>query len=268
MYASGELSRFIDFFWETDFDQLWQQYPQGFSDVLFPNLGYTFLINLGTPLVMQVNEINTPIRNDGFLPRLNHIECFHQAGNLLFGIKFKVSPVLFEKRINFSEYKGQVFSLSYLMDAQLLQQVRSAVDFEQRVQLLQEHYLRQLNTHKTSLHKTHVVTSVLEQVDTNNDFLTLAQERAAAYGVSAKTLQRYFKECTGVSYKNALQVMRIRSAISKILQNPRDFHAAAWGYYDHSHFYKHLRRFLSRQNLIDLQPHLHLLKNLHKKEDR
>lgn len=247
---------------------MWQQYPLGFSDVLFPNLGYTYLINLGTPLVMQVNEVNTPIRFDGFLPRLNHIECFHKPGNQLFGIKFKVSPVLFEKRINFSEYKGQVFSLSYLMEPQLLQQIRLADNFEQRVELLQRYYLQQLALHQTSLHKTHVVTSVLQTAEQKNDFLTLADKRAAAHNVSAKTLQRYFKECTGVNYKNALQVMRIRKAISQILQEPHNFHSAALGYYDHSHFYKHLRRFLSRQNLIDLQPHLHLLKSLHKKEDR
>jgi len=40
------LARFIDFFWEIEFDDLWKKYPDGFADVLFPNIGYTYLINL------------------------------------------------------------------------------------------------------------------------------------------------------------------------------------------------------------------------------
>ena len=43
------LSHFIDFFWETRFEELWKKYPKGFSDAQFPNIGYTFIINLGTP---------------------------------------------------------------------------------------------------------------------------------------------------------------------------------------------------------------------------
>jgi hypothetical protein len=39
-----ELDYFIDFFWETKFDALLQQQPEGFSDALFPNIGYTYLI--------------------------------------------------------------------------------------------------------------------------------------------------------------------------------------------------------------------------------
>ena len=54
--ARRSLSHFIDFFWETDFDPLYEQYPDGFSDALFPNIGYTYLINLGTPFRMQLED--------------------------------------------------------------------------------------------------------------------------------------------------------------------------------------------------------------------
>ena len=56
------LAHFIDFFWQTKFEHLWEQYPQGFSDALFPNTGYTYLINLGTPFVMQVDEKQTQMK--------------------------------------------------------------------------------------------------------------------------------------------------------------------------------------------------------------
>ena len=63
------MSQFIDFFWETDFDVLYEKYPEGFSDALFPNVGYTYLINLGTQFVMQLEDECFEMKSDGFLPR-------------------------------------------------------------------------------------------------------------------------------------------------------------------------------------------------------
>ena len=111
-----QLASFIDFFWETDFDDLWAQYPDGFSDILFPNTGYTYLINLGTPFVMQLGNDPFEMKSDGFLPRHKSLACHHAAGNKIFGIKFKISPLVFEKKINFAEYREYIFPLSYLID--------------------------------------------------------------------------------------------------------------------------------------------------------
>ena len=107
--AKKSLAHFIDLFLETDFEQLWEQYPAGFSDALFPNIGYTYLINLGTPFVMQLENERYEIRSHFFLPRNKNMICHHSAGNRIFGIKFKVSPVLLEKEINFSEYNEYMF---------------------------------------------------------------------------------------------------------------------------------------------------------------
>ena len=103
--AKKHLLQFIEFFWEIDFEDLWQKYPQGFSDALFPNIGYTYLINLGTPFVMQLEKEKYEVRSDAFLPRFKNMICHHSVGNKIFGIKFKVSPIILEKKINFSEYK-------------------------------------------------------------------------------------------------------------------------------------------------------------------
>ena len=125
-YVEGRLSLFIDFFWQTKFEKLWRQYPKGFSDVLFPNIGYTYLINMGTPFVMQVEHTKFSIKTDGFLPRPGYIECYHQPGNVFFGIKFKVSPVIFEKKVDFADYSGAIFPLSYLAEAGLLNKIKKA----------------------------------------------------------------------------------------------------------------------------------------------
>lgn len=267
-YVQGPLSCFIEFFWQTRFDALWAQYPGGFSDALFPNLGYTYLINLGTPFVMQVDDTQTPVKHTGFLPRLHPIECFHQKDNCLFGIKFRVSPVLFEKKIDFADYNGKVFSLSYMIDAAIVEQVKQAADFNQRVKLLEQYYGEKLQQYAGSLMPLNIVTGLIQQTLTEKDFITPLEERAAAHGISSRTLQRYFRQYTGVSSKKALQVLRIRQAVSQILQQPALFDYREYGYYDYSHFYKHLRQFLCRDELADMQPHLQVLSALDKRKPK
>ena len=138
--AKKSLSQFIDFFWETDFETLFDQYPQGFSDALFPNVGYTYLINLGTPFVMQLEEDKFEVKNDGFLPRHKNMICHHSIGNKIFGIKFNVSPVIFQRRINFSEYKEYIFPLAYLIDRTIIEKVKTAGSFDERMKTLSDYY--------------------------------------------------------------------------------------------------------------------------------
>ena len=75
-----------------------------------------------------------------------------------------------------------------------------------------------------------------------------------------RTLQRYFEACTGIGSKQALQIMRIRKATAHLVSSPQDFHYSIYGYYDYSHFYKHLKQFLQRNTLKNIQPHLQLPK--------
>jgi AraC-like DNA-binding protein len=266
--VQGKLSLFIDFFWQTKFEKLWRQYPKGFSDALFPNLGYTYLINIGTPFVMQVDNKKFGMKTDGFLPRPSYIECFHQPGNVLFGIKFKVSPVIFEKKVDFSDYSGSIFPLSYLAEPTLLNRIKKPVSFEKRVQLLIKHYEEQLHKHEGSMRPVSIVTSILDNAVKQNNYNITVEELAAQHHISSRTLQRYFLICTGTNSKKALQVLRIRKAVSDILSNPKKFHYSDYNYYDFSHFYKHLKLFLHNDTLKHIKPHLQLLKTIRKKESR
>ena len=265
-YVQGSLSLFIDFFWQTKFDKLWKQYPKGFSDALFPNLGYTYLINMGTPFVMQVQNIKFNMKTDGFLPRPGYIECFHQPGNVLFGIKFKVSPIIFEKKVDFADYKGSIFPLSYLAEAGLLNKIKKATSFEKRVQLLSKYYGEQTNKHEGALQPVNIVTSILNDAAQQNNYTASVEDLASKHKISARTLQRYFLTCTGVNSKEALQLLRIRKAISSILYDPEKFDLTNYGYYDFSHFYKHLKQFLHSDTLKHIKPHLQLLQTLRTKK--
>lgn len=259
------LSHLVEFFWETRFETLWDQYSRGFSDAQFANVGYTYLINLGTPYVMQVADQRYQMKSDGFLPRYNAIECYHKPGNHIFGIKFRISPVIFEKKIDFSEYRGYIFPLSYLLSPTVLQQVKQAADFDTRVELLCDYFTRLVLNYEGAMHPVHLVSQILDHCYQHNDFSVSIEQLAADNGVSSRTLQRYFEMCTGISSRQALQIMRIRKATYHLANDPESFHFSLYGYYDHSHFYKHLKSFLDNNTLGKTeQPHLQLLSLLHR----
>lgn len=259
---TAALSAFIDFFWETKFDNLLQQHPNGFSDTLFPNIGYTYLINLGTPFTMQVAEKKFEMKKDGFLPRNTSIECFHRQGNRLFGIKFKISPIIFKTRVNFAEYREYIYPLSYLMEQQVVDDVKKAASFEKRVVLLNDYFLSIVQAYAGSWDAIKIVSEIIQHCDTTNDFTTPIESFAKKYFVSERTLHRYFETTTSLSTKKALQILRIRKAVQQLSTNPAHFSYQQFGYYDHSHFSKHLKQFLQKDTIAALQPHLTLLKHL------
>lgn len=259
----ASLQHFVDFFWETKFDGLWKDHPNGFSDALFPNIGYTYLINLGTPFTMQVKDKKFKMKTDGFLPRNKAIECYHQPGNRIFGIKFRISPVLFEKKINFSEYREYVFPLSYLLDQAVIDKIKKATSFETRVKIATVYFEPLIKKYSGLFLPARVVSAIMNRFE-NKACRASINDLAAEHGISTRTLQRYFEKTTSISSKKALQILRIRKAASHLANSPGDFHYRLYGYYDHSHFYKHLKQFLQKKTLTALQPHLTLLAGLHK----
>ena len=204
------------------------------------------------------------MKTDCFLPRYNAIECFHKPGNHLFGIKFRVSPVLYEKKVNFAEYKDAVFPLSYLLDQFIINEIKKAGSFAERTAIASGYFTSLSNQDDGSLQQVNIVSTILENCVRQNDFTVSLEQLAHRYKISVRTLQRYFETCTGISSKQALQVMRIRKATAHLVGCPGDFHYSLYNYYDHSHFYKHLKQFLQKNTLKNLQPHLELLKALHR----
>ena len=256
--AKSSISKYIDFFWETDFDELLQQNPGGFSDMLFPDVGYTYMINLGTPFTMQFDDMSFDVKSDAFIPRYKYLTARHAPGNKIFGIKFKVSPVIFEKKINFSEYTDYIFPLAYLIDRRIIEKVKQADSFSRRMEILSAHYETIINKYSGSLKQVDVVTDIIKHSFENN-FAETLEQLADNYSISTRTLQRYFEAATGISTKQALQIMRIRKALSAYVQSPNAFDPKLYGYFDYSHFYKHLNQFLRNHKAANIKSHLQLL---------
>ena len=259
-----ELRSFIDFFWETKFEGLWQRYPKGFSDALFPNIGYTYLFNLGTPFIMQVDDKKFSMKTDGYLPRNKAIECYHHPGNRLFGIKFRISPIIFKTKVNFAEYREYIYPLSYLMEQTIIDAIKKAASFEERVKTLNMYFQSMIKTYSGSWEAIRIVSEILDHCDRENDFTTTVENFASQYNISARTLHRYFETTTSLSSKKALLVLRIRKAVQQLANSPAEFNYKLYGYYDHSHFCKHLKQFLQKDTIDSLKPHLRLLKALRK----
>ncbi|RYD90810.1 MAG: AraC family transcriptional regulator, partial [Sphingobacteriales bacterium] len=179
-----------------------------------------------------------------FLPRQQRLECHHQAGNRIFGIKFRVSPIVLQKAVNFSEYRESIYPLAYLIDKEVLQQVKAAPDFETRVLIISAYYQRIIDQHAGTQAPVTIVTDLLKQCEEKRNFSASISDLAAERGISARTLQRYFLATTSITGKEALQILRIRSAVELRSKHPGQFRIQDYGYYDQSHFQKHLRQFL------------------------
>ena len=216
---------------------------------------------LGTPFVMQVGDKKFNMKTDGFLPRNKAIECYHRQGNKLFGIKFKISPIIYKTRVNFAEYREYIYPLSYLMDQPVIDQVKKAASFEERIETLNTYFQSIIKRYSGSWEAIRIVSEILQHCDSNNDFTTSVEDFAAKYNISARTLHRYFENSTSLSSKKALQILRIRKAVKHLANSPAGFNYEIYGYYDYSHFCKHLKKFLQKDTINSLKPHLQLLQS-------
>jgi AraC-like DNA-binding protein len=210
---------------------------------------------------MQLEDDRFEMKSDGFLPRHKNMICHHSAGNKIFGIKFKVSPVIFEKKVNFSEYKEYIFPLAYLIDRKIVEKIKSASSFDERMHIVSDYYEGIVSKYAGSLKQVEIVTKILKDCEEQNRFDISIEELSEQHSISSRTLQRYFEATTSINSKQALQIMRIRKAIEKLTASPNDFHFSNYGYYDYSHFYKHLKQFLNQHSITIVQPHLQILKS-------
>lgn len=257
--APEQLESYIDFFWETDFYHVWDSKPE-FTDVLFPNIGYTYMINLGTPFKIQL-DCDAPhgIKSDAFIPRYRNISTHHTPGNRIFGIKFTISPVLLEKNVDFSEYMHAPTSLAYLIPPELLRSVKAASDFNQRVKLVSQYYTQLVGRYEQLSNAVSIVRNSLAWVRKNAEWNTSVANIAAHYAIDVRTLQRYFECTTSISTKQAIQILKIRTALAALIDSPSKFDCRAFGYYDNSHFYKQMNAFFGGHPAFDKTKYLPLL---------
>jgi transcriptional regulator GlxA family with amidase domain len=137
--------------------------------------------------------------------------------------------------------------------------MKLADSFAKRVQIISDHYSRIIEKYAGSLQSVDMVTHILHEVSENNRFTASVAELATENGVSTRTLLRYFESTTGMACKQTLQILRIRKALNELTTQPATFDFTRYGYYDYSHFFKHLKSFINQHTIAIIQPHLVLL---------
>jgi AraC-like DNA-binding protein len=254
--AKTGLDAYIDFFWETDFYHIWDDKPE-FTDVLFPNVGYTYMVNLGSPFRIQLDQdLPYTIKSDAFIPRYRNISTHHTAGNKIFGIKFTISPVVLEKNVDFSEYMHAPTSLAYLIPQDVLRGIRAAIDFRERVRVVEGYYSQLIDRYQELSTAARIVRESLSWVKKSGNWNISVSDIAANYGVDVRTLQRYFECTTSISTKQALQMIRIRTAIAALIDDPNNFDCKTYGFYDTSHFYKQMNGFFEKHPAFEKEKYL------------
>jgi AraC-like DNA-binding protein len=236
------LQLFIEYFWETKFESLWTKFPEGFTDSLFPNIGYTYFINLNTPCNILFDNKSFHISKEAFLPRAKPLTLRHFKNNKVFGIKFLASPILLEKKINFTEYQNFVYPLTFLIDQKILGNTRNAGSFQERIKIISDYFLNIITVNKLQKNPVFAVTEIIRYCQSNQQYNLPLSFFENLLQVSSKSIQRYFATSTGLNYKQAMSILRMRAAI-EIKRKNNEVSSNTLGFYDKSHFYKELKKF-------------------------
>jgi AraC-like DNA-binding protein len=153
------------------------------------------------------------------------------------------------------------------LEKKIIDEIKRSGSFEERVEILVAYFNKLVNEFDGSSRQVKIVSEILDFCNNNNNFSTPIETLARKYNISSRTLQRYFEITTSLSTKKTLQILRVRKAVSQIAKDPSAFDLKSYGYYDYSHFYKHLKQFLQKSTLVKLKPHLNLLGKLHKEKE-
>jgi len=243
--ACDELKNYIEFFSESCFKATKQIVNgQSFSIKMFKSWTPTFWINLGPSYRLVLNGKVHPIKANSAIAvtRAVTAERVNHPSDYLFTVKF--SPAALNHLIGVDQTKlssGPV-ELSELLPNYLIQQIKSAECFEQRIDLMERYLLQKMAVKKAADHYTSVVMQTIAFYN-ESEMKFNVSELAFKSLTNSKTLTRYFERVIGIPPKQYFESVRARTALSSFLNDRAGFDATAYGYYDKSHFYRSVVRF-------------------------
>lgn len=231
MRPSPALADYVEFYWESQYTK-----TGAFSIRTFPRVGSSWVFNLRTPFLLQKGNQRLLIRKDCRYLRDCSIVSHHRPDNLLFGIQLRTGP-------GFLEGKFQNISDKKSAGTNICKRLRHAGNMEERVAETERILLTRLDRREE--YKINTVNEILAQYGRGMDSYTSMGPLYAGVYRSSKTVERHFKACTGLNPKQAVKLIRIRSALPVYLANKSSFDFRDFGYYDSSHFHKELKWFIN-----------------------
>jgi len=246
----AELADHVEFFSESSFEATKRHIAgESFSVKMFASWTPTFYINLGAPYEIVVGNkqyfINTD--EDILILRNSIVERYNTPTDNIFTVKF--FPGGLEAILDIKQHLlvDKVVNLNKILPPKLLQQIKLADSFDERIGLIQNFF--STTFHKKQDHYLKFVKDAVEiysatGMQFNNS--TLAEKMFT----TSKTINRYFNQVIGISPKNYFSLMRTRSALTGYVNGKESFVPFDYGYYDMSHFYKDVVKFTG-QKLVE-----------------
>lgn len=245
----AELAEHIEFFAESSMERTRKYFfNEKFTVKMFASWTPTFYINLGAPYHINLEHQRYLVKADEdiLILRNSVVERYNQPTDNIFTVKFY--PGGLEAILGMSQLKivDQLINLRHFLPGSLLDTMKQPINFEERIELIQDFLL---NAYQKKIGKDHylmmVNNAVREFQATGMQLNTSAV--AERLFVTSKTINRYFHRVVGISPKSYFCILRARTALSAFIGNQGQFVPTNYGYYDMSHFYKEVVRFTGRK---------------------
>ena len=239
------LEDYIEFFSESSFEETASHANNKcFTVKMFPSWTPTIWINLGAPYYLVANGNCLPVNTseDVLVLRDAIVERRNLPSDYIFTVKFFPGGLEAILGINQAKFVNKIIALKDILPAALIQKVKTAGSFEQRMALLQDFFLLQ---HSKQQKKDHYIHLVKDSIDlyTANRMQYNTSEIAEKMFVSSKSINRYFNNIVGINPKKYFSILRARAALTAYVANKSTFSPADHGYHDMSHFYKEMIKF-------------------------
>jgi AraC-like DNA-binding protein len=244
-----ELIEHIEFFSESSSEAIHAYLGNAcFTVKMFPSWTPTFWFNLGPSYELKANnkQIRVAEGKDILIIRDGIVERINQPGDHIFTIKFFPGGLEAVFDVDQSRLKNQVIDINDILPPSVIQKVRKQDNFEERKQILQNFFLRQMRKKKSRDHYIRFVKETIACYQ-NNQLKYNVNELSARLFTNSKTINRYFNQVIGTNPKNYFNILRARTALTAWAANKKTFLSTEFGYCDPSHFYKEIYHFTGQK---------------------
>ncbi len=247
--ACAELRPFIQFFSETSLDATcFHITSETFTVKLFPSYTPTIWINLGAPYQLANGDKSYSIHSgmDILILRNQIVERRNLPTDNIFTVKF--NPGGFEAIFGIEQHRieSAVVDATTILPPAMLQKLKRLACFDDRITLLQNHFLHLRQKRIADLYPYEKVCHSLQMYNECNMGLN-NQQVADHLALTTKTLNRYFKRLIGAPPKTYFAIVRARAALTAYVSDKEVFSPTDYGYYDKSHFYKDVMKFTGKR---------------------
>lgn len=220
---------------------------QGFFVKMFASWTPTFWINLGTSYHLSMGDDCYLIEpdHDILVLRDSIVTRHNQPTDHIFTVKFFPGGLEAIFGISQTKFINEVVDLRHVLPGWLLQSVRMAMSFDERLDLIQQFLLENWLGQSRKDHYIQLVNDSIDLYEAGSMGYNVS-EVAERMFITSKTINRYFNDVVGTSPRKYFSILRARAALTAYVGGKGSFVPDNFGYYDMSHFYKEMVGFTGR----------------------